>query len=107
MAPYPDDGVIRWLEATQERGEASEEFLFARLLRRNDASRRVLEKLGFVAVGIEIHEHPRWTADDPVVRHMLLRGEWTDMEGAGPDGGRPRPHRRRKRLRAWCPVTES
>jgi RimJ/RimL family protein N-acetyltransferase len=40
--------------------------VFARLLTRNAPSRRVLEKLGFTAVGEETHEHPKWTEDDPV-----------------------------------------
>jgi RimJ/RimL family protein N-acetyltransferase len=57
------------------------ETVFARPLRRNDASRRVLEKLGFVAVAVETHEHPKWTADDPVVRCVLARDEWDGGKG--------------------------
>lgn len=47
--------------------------VFARPLKRNAPSRRVLEKLGFTAVGEETHEHPKWTADDPVIRYELTR----------------------------------
>jgi RimJ/RimL family protein N-acetyltransferase len=52
------------------------ETVFARPLKRNDSSRRVLEKLGFTAVGEETHEHPKWTGDDPVVRYEQARHEW-------------------------------
>lgn len=45
--------------------------VFARPLQRNDASRRVLEKLGFEKGPVETHEHPKWTDDDPVVRYTL------------------------------------
>ncbi|MFB6274157.1 MAG: GNAT family N-acetyltransferase [Salinibacter sp.] len=47
--------------------------VFARPLKRNTPSRRVLEKLGFTTVAEEMHEHPKWTADDPVVRYELTR----------------------------------
>jgi RimJ/RimL family protein N-acetyltransferase len=50
--------------------------VFARPLKRNVPSRRVLDKLGFTAVAEETHEHPKWTADDPVVRYVLKRDEW-------------------------------
>jgi ribosomal-protein-alanine N-acetyltransferase len=50
--------------------------VFARPLKRNAPSRRVLEKLGFAAVAIETHEHPKWTEDDPVVRYELTRSDW-------------------------------
>jgi hypothetical protein len=49
-APYPEDGAFR----------------------------RVLDKLGFGAVGVETHEHPKWTADDPVVRYVLARNQWNE-----------------------------
>lgn len=52
--------------------------VYARPLERNVASRRVLDKLGFTAVGVELHEHPKWTEDDPVVRYVLPRTEWED-----------------------------
>lgn len=45
--------------------------VFARPLQRNDASRRVLEKLGFDEGSVETHENPKWTDDDPVVRYVL------------------------------------
>jgi RimJ/RimL family protein N-acetyltransferase len=49
---------------------------FARPLTRNAASRRVLRKLGFTAVAVETHEHPKWAVDDPVVRYELTPTEW-------------------------------
>jgi RimJ/RimL family protein N-acetyltransferase len=36
----------------------------------------VLEKLRFTPVGVETHEHPKWTEDDPVVRYELTRRDW-------------------------------
>jgi hypothetical protein len=27
---------------------------------------------------VEIHEHPKWDEDDPVVRYVLLRADWAD-----------------------------
>lgn len=50
--------------------------LFARPLERHVASRRVLDKLGFAPTGVELHEHPKWGEDDPVVRYVLSRDEW-------------------------------
>jgi len=50
--------------------------VFARPLKRNAPSRRVLEKLGFTAVAEETHEHPKWTEDDPVMRYVLTRRDW-------------------------------
>lgn len=52
-------------------GTAGVEHVFARPLQRNDASQRVLEKLGFEARQVETHEHPKWTDDDAVVRYTL------------------------------------
>lgn len=55
--------------------------VFARPLKRNAPSRRVLEKLGFAAVSVETHEHPKWTEDDPVVRYVLDRTDWQSGSG--------------------------
>jgi len=52
--------------------------VFARPSERNVASRRVLDKLGFTPVGVEVHEHPKWGEDDPVVRYVLSRADWSD-----------------------------
>lgn len=52
--------------------------VYARPLERNVASRRVLDKLGFTPVGVEVHEHPKWDADDPVVRYVLSRADWAN-----------------------------
>lgn len=57
------------------------EYLFARPLKDNAPSRRVLEKLGFEAGPVETHEHPKWTEDDKVVRYEL---SWSRWEGASP-----------------------
>jgi RimJ/RimL family protein N-acetyltransferase len=58
--------------------------LFARPLRRNSPSRRVLEKLAFVEQGVETHEHPKWEEEDNVLRYELSRSEWS--KEAGPEG---------------------
>lgn len=50
--------------------------VFARPLKRNASSRRVLDKLGSTAVAEEVHEHPKWTEDDPVVRYERTRRDW-------------------------------
>jgi RimJ/RimL family protein N-acetyltransferase len=52
------------------------EVVFARPLRRNAPSRRVLEKLGFEEGPVETHEHPKWDEDDKVVRCTVARAEW-------------------------------
>jgi ribosomal-protein-alanine N-acetyltransferase len=54
------------------------EEVFARPLKRNAPSHRVLEKLGFTPVRVETHEHPKWTEDDPVVRYELTRHAWEE-----------------------------
>jgi RimJ/RimL family protein N-acetyltransferase len=50
--------------------------VFARPLTRNAASQQVLQNLGFTAVAVETHEHPKWTGEDPVIRYELTRAEW-------------------------------
>lgn len=61
--------------------ELNLEELFARPLERHVASRRVLDKLGFVPTGVERHEHPKWDEDDPVVRYALSRSDWSPSQG--------------------------
>ena len=76
---YATAGTRRLLRFAFEERELEE--VFARPLKRNDPSRRVLEKLGFTPVGIEVHEHPKWTEEDPVVRYELTRrGGHSDAE---------------------------
>lgn len=67
--------VLRF--AFEELGLAE---VFARPLERNVASRRVLDKLGFTPVGDEVHEHPKWDEDDPVVRYVLSQTEWMSID---------------------------
>jgi RimJ/RimL family protein N-acetyltransferase len=79
---YATAGTRRLLRFAFEERELEE--VFARSLKRNDPSRHVLEKLGFTPVGVEVHEHPKWTEEDPVVRYECARSEWQ----AGPDDAR-------------------
>jgi RimJ/RimL family protein N-acetyltransferase len=71
---YATDGTRQLLDFAFDKLELAE--VFARPLKRNAPSRRVLEKLGFTAVAKETHEHPKWTEDDPVVRYELARPDW-------------------------------
>jgi len=50
--------------------------VFARPLKQNAPSRRVLEKLGFRFQQTETHEHPKWTDDDLFARYTLTRDGW-------------------------------
>ncbi|NBB89943.1 MAG: GNAT family N-acetyltransferase [Spirochaetes bacterium] len=50
--------------------------IYARPLQDNPASRRVLEKLRFTEGGEEVHEHPKWSEEDLVVRYTLQIEEW-------------------------------
>lgn len=71
---YATAGTRRLLAFAFE--ELGLEKVFARPLKRNAPSRRVLDKLGFTPITEETHEHPKWTEDDPVVRYELLRRDW-------------------------------
>lgn len=80
---YATAGALRLLAfAFSELGL---EEVFARPLKQNEASRRVLDKLGFNAVSVETHEHPKWTEDDPVVRYVLTQEAWAN-EADAPSG---------------------
>lgn len=48
----------------------------AETLKRNVASRRVLEKLGFAMVHEVINTEPRWRCDDWIVRYELAQRAW-------------------------------
>lgn len=54
------------------------ERVFARPLRRNAPSHRVLEKLDFAPGSVETHEHPKWSEKDKVVRYELNRPRWRE-----------------------------
>ncbi len=71
---YATAGTRQLLDVAFDELELTE--VFARPLKRNGPSRRVLEKLGFTAVAEETHEHPKWTEEDPVVRYELTRPDW-------------------------------
>jgi RimJ/RimL family protein N-acetyltransferase len=70
---YATAGTRQVLRFAFEELELAE--VFARPLERNVSSRRVLDKLGFTPMGVEVHEHPKWDEDDPVVRYVLSRAD--------------------------------